>query len=506
MIWLRRALAALALVAAPATAAEPWREASSAHFVIYSQESEADLRQYAERLERFDKALRLLQKMADEPVGPANRLTVFVAANSAAVQRLLGAPDSNVAGFYRGRAGASIAVTSREKTGSDRALSPQIVLLHEYAHYFMLRNFPAAYPAWFREGFAEFYSTARFQPDGSLIVGAPANHRVYELAAARDTLSLDRLLGDQGGKQAASMPEVYGYGWLLTHYLNFSDKRKGLAELRAYLEAINRGTPALAAAKTAFGDLDQLKREVQAYLGKRTMLVATIGADRLPVGPVAVRTLRPGEQAMLPVAIRSRLGVDEKKAKAVAVDARKVAGKFPDDAYVQTALAEAEFDTGAFDNADAAANRVLAVDPKAGRALLYKARVLLARAEAAKGDDKTALVKSARSYVMRANRLDPDDPEPLILFYTSYRTAEAKPTQNAVDGLLVAHRLGAEDESLRLLLAHQLAEEKRAAEVRILLAPVAYDPHGGKSAVAAQQLLATLPPIAAESPAPVSAM
>ena len=60
--------AALAL-AAPASAA--WQKTSSAHFVIYADESPDKLREFATRLEKFDKAVRHVRGMTDPPMGAA---------------------------------------------------------------------------------------------------------------------------------------------------------------------------------------------------------------------------------------------------------------------------------------------------------------------------------------------------------------------------------------------------------------------------------------------------
>ena len=109
-------------------------------------------------------------------------MTVFVVDNMAAVQRLARARGSGIAGFYSGRAGGSIAVVPRASGARGRNdLDPATILLHEYSHHMMLQSATAAYPAWFREGFAEFYSTARFEKDGSIGFGAAANHRAWGL-------------------------------------------------------------------------------------------------------------------------------------------------------------------------------------------------------------------------------------------------------------------------------------------------------------------------------------
>ena len=99
-------LGATALVAS-GPAAATWHKVSSAHFVIYADESPQKLREFATRLEKFDKAVRQVRGMADPPMGDGNRLTVFVVPTVADVQKLAAHRTNltpNLAGFYQGRA------------------------------------------------------------------------------------------------------------------------------------------------------------------------------------------------------------------------------------------------------------------------------------------------------------------------------------------------------------------------------------------------------------------
>src|SRR5690606_27359968 len=71
-------VALLAFFAWPAHA-QDWWEAETAHFIVKSRSSEADTRQFAEELERFDGALRTLQNIPvnDAEMVPANKVTIF---------------------------------------------------------------------------------------------------------------------------------------------------------------------------------------------------------------------------------------------------------------------------------------------------------------------------------------------------------------------------------------------------------------------------------------------
>ena len=477
IIWISFALAGFA--AAPARAA--WLQARSEHFIIYSKyDSDASLREFATRLERFDKGMRILRKLSASPSDRANPLTIFVLPDADAVERLCKsgartAACSNVAGFYNGRAEGSVAFTPhRSGNGDPLELNAQTVLFHEYTHHFMLQNFSAAYPAWFVEGFAEFNGTASFEKDGSIGFGKPALHRYYGLLTGKP-LPLTRMLAPDSRDLSEGQREaIYGRGWLLTHYLTFSKERQG--QLSTYLNAINEGKPGDQAATAAFGDISKLDRELDKYLNRRALSYLRLTADTAPTGPITIRQLTPGEAAMMPVRLISKRGVDAATAARVVVDARKLSAPFPNDPGAQVALAEAEFDNGNDDLAEAAADRALAANPKDRVAMMYKGRSRMRRAGKAKVADP-AVWKEARSWFIKANHAENEDAAPLMFFYMSFEAEGQKPTASAIKGLEYAFLLAPQDPALRWLLARQYLVDGRMKEARATLAPLAFDPH-----------------------------
>src|SRR3546814_8430847 len=78
--------------------------------------------------------------------------------------------------------------------------------------------------------------------------------------------------------------------------------------------------------------------------------------------------------------IRSARGVDKKMAAELVGEARPVAARYAGDAFVQRAMAEIEYDAENDAEAEAAADRALALDPGLVPAMLYKGRVLARRA------------------------------------------------------------------------------------------------------------------------------
>jgi hypothetical protein len=477
-----KGLAALAaaLGAAPAQAA--WHRADTVHFVVFADKPPEALRDFATKLELFDSAVRTARAMPDDAPGPNNRLTVFVLRDVDAVQGLMRARGTGIAGLYSPRYSGSVSFVPDSTTdiGSD-SFTPQTVFFHEYAHHLMMQSLDEALPKWLVEGFAEFYSTARFEKDGSVGFGIAPAHRAYALSIR--TLALDDMLSGNFANNAENSEQIYGRGWLLTHYLAFNKERTG--QLTAYLRGMSAGLEPLDAARRAFGDLDRLAAEVDRYRKRKRLDYALVAANRLKVPKVTVAPLSAGEAAIMKLRLRTSYGVDKKTAPGVATEAAVIAKAFPREAAVWIELAEAELDADHPEAAKAAAEKAIELDPKAVNAHIFAG---LAEEKLAEKDQSKAKWTAIRGRFLRANKLDADDPEPLVHYYRSFAAEGIAPTRNAVEGLYLAGDLVPQDHNLRLLVARQLLLDNKLEAARRELAPVGYNPHAGKQAEAAAKI------------------
>lgn len=490
MMWFWRLAFFLAFWSAQPALAD-WRVAETAHFVVYADMSDGTLRRYAERLEKFDKALRLARGVADAPPPRAGRVTVYMLGSDTKVANLIG--SANVAGAYIPRAGDSVAFVPEDAAGdfgNPGRITAEAVLFHEYAHHFMFTVWPdAALPSWVVEGWAEFNATAAFRKDGSILFGNAPNYRARGLLTG-NPLPIEQLLaGAVGTLRADQRAALYGRGWALVHYLTFEPSRKG--QLGAYLDAITRQrrTPEQAAA--AFGDLGALHRELQRFLTQPRISGYTIRADLLTVPPVAVRSLGAGEAAMMPVRIRLERGVRGDAAATVYADAARIAARFPADPAVQVMLAQAAYAARDLGEALAAADRAVAADAAMLEAQYLRATVLMARAQAA-GDLRAETWQDIRRAIGRANRLDPDDPRPLALYYRSFADRREPPPALARDGLLRAFALAPQDRALRLQTAAMLIGQRKLVEAREMLLVLTYDPHASGMGERASRMIDTI--------------
>jgi tetratricopeptide (TPR) repeat protein len=343
-----------------------------------------------------------------------------------------------------------------------------------------------AFPRWFTEGFAEFSAGARFNKDGTITVGTPPYYRAAELRFAR-SVPIRTMLSFDGGSASANTA-FYAQSWVLFHYLHMDPERSG--QFVKYQQLLASGKSALAAAEGAFGDLDKLEKDMDAYMRRRRLAAKVIDGKALKTGPISIRKLRVGEAAMMPTMIESKVGVDEEEAKALVPVARKTAEAYPDDAAVLSALAEAEFDAGNDDAAIAAADRAIAIDPSQINAHLQKGYALARKA--ASGAPGSPSWKEVRAQFIKANAVENDHPVPLVHFYLSYRQAGEQPTQNAIDGLEWALSLAPYDSSLRWLVAQQMVTDERLSDAIVTLGPLAYSPHPSDDTEKAMALLKEL--------------
>lgn len=477
-----------ALVAAAGPTHAAWHEAKSKHFIIYADENPNALQTFATKLEKFDKAVRMARTMDDPSIGDAGRVAIYVLRDTDSVSRVAVGKSSPIAGFYIPRASGSVAFVPRRGTGYEKwDLSADAVFFHEYAHHLMLQNTDAALPPWLVEGFAEFFSTAEFVRDGSVHLGMPARHRAAALFLLDKPRIEDLLTKNVGDKaNGEEFERFYGRAWLLTHYLTFEPSRAG--QLAAYVKALRGGSDLLKAAQDNFGDLKKLDVELDRYLRSNRFKYLAVTGPQLSNLAVAVRAMRPGQAAIMPIRIRSVRGVDSKTAPEVAAQARAVAASYPNDPWVQRVLAEAEFDARNYAAAEQAADRALAADPRLAKAMIYKGRAQMRLAE----DNPKADWEAIRRQFAAANKLDTEDPEPMMLYYQSFARAGQRPTANAIAGLEYAMVLAPQDKSLRMMVISELINASKFAQARELLAPLAFDPHSSSSRDFARKMMTAL--------------
>jgi hypothetical protein len=474
--WSAIAMASLALAALPAEA--KWLRADTQNFIIYSEGSEKSLRGFAENLQRFDATLRFRFKLGDTP--DPNRLPIYLVERAADAGRLAsGKGNSNIAGFYSPAPEGSFAVSNREHYGGSETSMAQEVLFHEYAHHFMHRYVQAAFPAWFVEGFAEYYSTVDFTKDQRAAIGKPVYRRAYGLLEM-PKVPADKLLLQRPYQMRNSgmVDAYYGRAWLLTHMLLSEPARAG--QLSDYIAAINAGTDPKAAAETHFRDLVQLDRELNKYMIRPMTYRTTNDAIAIP-GTITITALSPAEDAVLPWRLEriSADGDDERLAK-VRDGLTKLSATHGGHAGLWFELAAAQWGMSS-DKRDsvaarAAVDKALVLDPNHVRANVLLGQMNAAELDA-KGDYSAASWRKVRGPISLANRTAPDDPVPLFAYFRSFTQQGVNPPDIAIAGLAQAFALAPENLDVRINHAFALANKGDFAQAIKLAKTVAFNPH-----------------------------
>lgn len=505
-------LAALALVApALATAKGPaWRRADTPNFVIYSQGSEAQLRQFANDLERFDALLREFMSVPATTQKPYP-LTIYALPNSSSVARLFSKKENSIAGFYTASLYGSTAVSNRTKASNKVYLDGSVVLFHEYVHHFMHRNFSGSYPLWFNEGFAEYYSTVTFEKDGIFKFGIPAYHRAYELLQG-DNIPTEKLLLASGSSdlRRSEWDSFYGRAWLLVHYL--MNSQEGQKKLLSYLRDYSTGIAPREAAERNFGDLKALDKALSQHLNSR--MSYQMSTEPMAFQPkVEIHALDDIESALVPLQMKIRTKRD---CVAVRDELLELAKRNPERADIWFELARAQINAAHHETADKgdadadaepdnaganrqrsrggdldevsdsylaaadeAVDRTLAIDKAHGRAHALKADIMMERL-LRPGSPSEKDWDEMRDHIVAANRANTEDPVPLVAWYRSFTEIGETPSKSAEDGLVKAFTLVREATEVRLMLAFDLARRGEFETAIRLVKILANDPHAGE--------------------------
>ena len=483
---MRLLLLGLLLLGFNAPAQAGWREAKTPHFLIYSSGAEKDLRKFAINIERFDRVLR--ERFGIPTEQTPQRLTIFLMSSSDEVQRAMGGGKDarNVAGFYAGLVSGSLAVVDRRESDEKYALDGNVILFHEYAHHFMFNYFSAAYPAWYIEGFAEFFATTDFTPEGNAKIGLPAYYRAYGLIDG-PAFPVEKLLtaNPDDLRSDEAQDAFYGRAWLLVHFLDRAVGREG--QLAQYLKGINAGKTSLEAATTAFGDLKQLDKEIAKYL-RGDLTYATRRQPTPAPTELSFVSLSPAASESVLIRLRSMRGVDLTEAKALVPKFKAITDKYPDDGEAWYWLAQGYADAGQDAEAEATVANALRLKPGLSRALLLRGEIAVRKVMADKKDDPNAW-KAARSMLVKANRADVNDPLPLYRYYESWTQQGVAPPQAAKDGLRRVFELVPESSEVRVAFADMLANDDQYEAAINVIAPLAFDPHNNERATAARELL-----------------
>lgn len=369
-----------------------------------------------------------------------------------------------------------------------------------FAQHYLLTNFPNAYPRWYVDGFGELFATIVARDDGEIEYGRPpAGYRQVFDQYARYPIG-EVLSGRYLTDKRTTERWTPFHAWALTHILFFSNERRG--QLHAYLATIAAGG-SMDKAALAFGDLATLQRDMAGYENRKVAFERmTYPADR-DDAPI-VRRLSEGQAAFLKGRLELGARVDlpppdsDTQMRFAAIrerDAwlgrlRREAGHYRTNLEAQLLLAEAECRSGNAAQCVGAADQALAIEPDNSDALAWKGTGQVQLALAA--PDRASQLKAARATIARANRINTENPLPLLAYYRSYADAGEPAPDVAIEGLRKAIEIVPAAPGPRLMLGEALARRGDPGAARRALIPVANSAYDSPEAQKARTLLATL--------------
>jgi len=454
-----------------------WVRAETDKFVVYGQGGEKSVREFATKLTTYDWVLRRFHPSTVDRRA-ATKVQVFLLDGPSQLKRVRPNLRKHTLGFYNAMNEGVFAFAVK----GDGALGADDVLFHEYAHHFMLENFPAAYPAWFVEGWAEYFMTTEIAKDQIKIGGySPARaHGIFN----ETWLPMEELLSKTTGETRPERANAYySQAWLLTHYMRSDPERAN--QLNQAIKAVAAGKdPVKAFQEATGGSLAELTAALKKYR-KLPML----GIKNPALAPQMTVTMLPrSADEFLLDNLRLTLSATGQVDADFLEDVRRRAAKYPDDQLAERTLARAEFVMGDVAAGEAIMKRRLDARPNDLEDLLLAGTGQLMagmRSSAA----REARYRAARPMLAKAYQLDKGDFRTLYAYALSRSIEPVFPTENDLAALSEARRLAPAVQENAFRLGMALLQKGRRDDAAAVLAPVLNNPHGGQAAAQARTLL-----------------
>jgi hypothetical protein len=461
----------------PAAASAQWLRAETDRFIVYSRGREAPLREYAVKLSTFDAVLRAMSPAPRQAV--ERKLEVYLVDSGADLRRVRPGAASGTLGIYIAGTNGTFAIAQRGGGGIDT----DDVLFHEYGHHFMLENFPAGYPGWFIEGWAEYFMATEIV-GRTVKVGGYNFNRAYWLFNS-PWLPMEDVLSKSPWQIPRERRHLfYSQAWLLTHYMR-SDPGRAKQLNEAIFEIANGAEPLPAMQKATGLTVAELTKALRGY----QKLPGYKLTDVLKTPPVVTVTrLPPSADDLLLDQLRLVAQRDNAVDPKFIADVRRRAAKWPDDRYAELVWGAAEFAHGDVAAGEEIVRRRLEANTNDVEALLLAGMGQLTAGDR-DPDTRTERARAARPHLIRAHKLDDDDYRVLFAYAVSRTVEPGFPNDNDLNAVLTARALAPAVDSITVmagqaLLAH--GERERAAG---LLAIVANNPHGGSLSAKARALM-----------------
>jgi tetratricopeptide (TPR) repeat protein len=249
--------------------AETWIEVTSPHFIVASNGNEKQARRVAGQFERMRSVfLVLFPRLHIDPGSPVIVLAIRDEKDFRALEPAvyLAKGQLKLGGLFLRAPDKNYVLMRLDAEGEH----PYAVVYHEYTHL-LLSKAAEWLPLWLNEGLAEFYqNTDIHEKEVELGQPSPENIRLLRenrLLPLATLFAVDRNSPYYHEENKGSI--FYAESWALTHYLHIKDYQQKTHRLSDYGELLAKKVAPLEAARTAFGDLQQLEAALDDYVQER---------------------------------------------------------------------------------------------------------------------------------------------------------------------------------------------------------------------------------------------
>lgn len=475
-------------VVAKRGAVSKWVRAESQHLVVYSDAGEEDVTRLLDNLEKLDHLLRIYAVPGRPAEQQEPKLTLYYHARLSDLGEIDGGMPADAVGLFSSCASGvqgfavhleripSLRDEQLEKSPLNDTLS---YAFEAYARHFLYRHTDIRTPAWFIDGFAQYFSSARFSEQQMVVGRIPSsiaqylrfldNGRRYSLeyedVLENKVANARNYAGDAGVRL-----EFESKSWQLTHYaLSSEDKRKRLSR---YLALVSRGVGPTMAFERAF-DLKASDIGKVMWRYGRGVEVLRVAPPSLPAARVSLRNLPRAADELIVADAALKACPTRQAGELLLKKVAAVAARFPDDDLARLTLSRAQIGWGDPQEASRSLNAVLQRDDANFEARYLLGMANLRLAERNEGAAKRNYLQAAQQHLQRARGLNPRSAEAAYAAFKAEVAASDEPGSAALQGVISAWQTARDVDALARSAALALAYGGNADEAHQTLGSLA---------------------------------
>lgn len=437
--------------------ASSWFRAESTHFIVYSDTSRPNVSRLLDKLERLDYLLRLYGNTDKKP---GTKLTLYYFKNFDDLRQLSGSQPAYAIGLYNscaeGVQGFNAHLMFRDNNPAllekQRETEGLTYIFEAYARHFIYHNSDLRTPAWYIDGFAQYFASTRFSDTETVVGMAPQAIGDYlgsiHSTGRYDSLDYQDILQDNdshgqnlGGKDGVRL-EFQAKSWILTHYiLSSSDNIK---RFRQYVDLLMRGTERNKAFEQAFGfSVKQLSKVLWRYKWQSAEALKS-NLNATDIGEISFNDLPSAANNLLLANAALKSCPDEKRSADLLQRIEKEAKKLPNSDYAQLTLSRAQILANRPGDAIAFLTAKTRDDKTNYEAFYLLGRAQTRLAEASQGDAQQQYFTAAKASLLRACSLDAQAPEAFFAYFRAGLGAQNKPAEDVLGSAVIASKLARE--------------------------------------------------------------